>query len=414
VSAPDGGRVLAVRLDSAGDVLLAGPAVRALAATAEAVDLLVSPAGEQAARLLPGVARVLVFDPPWSGYRPPPVSEPAVRDLVELLRRGEYRRAVIFTSYHQSPLPMALLAKLAGIPYVAADSADYPGSLLDLRHRRGEAHEVTAALALARAAGGRLPAGDTGRPAVTRPLPDPGALVPADPYVVVHPGAAVPARAPTPTHAATIIAALRAAGWPVVLTGGPSERALADQVMADQAMADQVPGDEVVAGQSLAGRAVRSGRGGGVTCLVGRTSLDGLAGVLERAACVVVGNTGPAHLAAAVGTPVVSLFAPVVPAGRWGPFGVPSVVLGDQDAPCRDSRARDCPVPGHPCLTGVGADQVVAAVRRLAGEPGGARAPAEHEETGHELSGREEAGREEAGRELTGREMTGRVGGGPW
>jgi ADP-heptose:LPS heptosyltransferase len=394
VSAPDGGRVLAVRLDSAGDVLLAGPAVRALAATAEAVDLLVSPAGEQAARLLPGVARVLVFDPPWSGYRPPPVSEPAVRNLVELLRRGEYRRAVIFTSYHQSPLPMALLAKLAGIPYVAADSVDYPGSLLDLRHRRGEVHEVTAALALARAAGGRLPAGDTGSPAVTRPLPDPGPLVPADPYVVVHPGAAVPARAPTPTHAATIIAALRAAGWPVVLTGGPSERALADQV--------------------LAALAVGSGRGGGVTCVVGRTSLAGLAGVLERAACVVVGNTGPAHLAAAVGTPVVSLFAPVVPVGRWGPFGVPSVVLGDQHAPCRDSRARDCPVPGHPCLTGVGADQVVAAVRRLAGEPGGARAPAEHEETGHELSGREEAGREEARHELTGREMTGRVGGGPW
>ena len=49
------------------------------------------------------------------------------------------------------------------------------------------------------------------------------------------------------------------------------------------------------------------------------TSLAELAGVLERAACVVVGNTGPAHLAAAVGTPVVSLFAPVVPAERWAP-----------------------------------------------------------------------------------------------
>ena len=66
-----------------------------------------------------------------------------------------------------------------------------------------------------------------------------------------------------------------------------------------------------------------------------------------------VGNTGPAHLAAAVGTPVVSLFAPVVPAARWAPYGVPSVLLGDQDAPCRGTRATDCPVPGHPCLASV-------------------------------------------------------------
>jgi len=80
---------------------------------------------------------------------------------------------------------------------------------------------------------------------------------------------------------------------------------------------------------------------------------------------VVVGNTGPAHLAAAVGTPVVSLFAPVVPAARWAPYGVPSVLLGDQDAPCRDSRAKLCPVPGHPCLDSVTAEDVVAAVDKL-------------------------------------------------
>jgi ADP-heptose:LPS heptosyltransferase len=90
-----------------------------------------------------------------------------------------------------------------------------------------------------------------------------------------------------------------------------------------------------------------------------------MAGLLDGAAAVVVGNTGPAHLAAAVGTPVVSLFAPVVPAARWAPYGVPTVLLGDQDAPCRDTRARECPVPGHPCLTSVTAADVVAAVEKL-------------------------------------------------
>ena len=88
--------------------------------------------------------------------------------------------------------------------------------------------------------------------------------------------------------------------------------------------------------------------------------------MLERAAVVVVGNTGPAHLAAAVGTPVVSLFSPVVPAARWAPYGVPTVVLGDQSAACRGTRARECPVPGHPCLTSVTAQDGVAAVEELA------------------------------------------------
>ncbi|HVE29404.1 MAG TPA: glycosyltransferase family 9 protein, partial [Mycobacteriales bacterium] len=95
------------------------------------------------------------------------------------------------------------------------------------------------------------------------------------------------------------------------------------------------------------------------------TSLAELAAVLAGAYAVVVANTGPAHLAAAVGTPVVSLFAPVVPAARWAPYGVAGVLLGDQDAACRDSRATVCPVPGHPCLDSVTPEDVVAAVDKL-------------------------------------------------
>jgi ADP-heptose:LPS heptosyltransferase len=99
--------------------------------------------------------------------------------------------------------------------------------------------------------------------------------------------------------------------------------------------------------------------------LGGRTSLAELAGVLAEARAVVAGNTGPAHLAAAVGTPVVSLFAPTVPAARWAPYGVRTIVLGDQDAPCKGTRARECPVPGHPCLSSVRAPRVAEAVEEL-------------------------------------------------
>jgi ADP-heptose:LPS heptosyltransferase len=102
-----------------------------------------------------------------------------------------------------------------------------------------------------------------------------------------------------------------------------------------------------------------------VVNLCGRTSLPLLASVLAGADVVVAPNTGAAHLAAAVGTPVVSLFAPVVPAGRWAPYGVPTVLLGDQDAPCARSRARSCPVPGHPCLDQIEPSAVVAGVAAL-------------------------------------------------
>ena len=105
--------------------------------------------------------------------------------------------------------------------------------------------------------------------------------------------------------------------------------------------------------------------------LGGRTDLAKLAALLAAAEVVVVGNTGPAHLAAAVGTPVVSLFAPVVPAARWAPHGVAVELLGDQSAPCRGSRARECPVAGHPCLGSVAPGAVTAAVARLTASSGG-------------------------------------------
>jgi heptosyltransferase III len=99
--------------------------------------------------------------------------------------------------------------------------------------------------------------------------------------------------------------------------------------------------------------------------VAGRTDLGELAEVLAGASAVVVGNTGPAHLAAAVGTPVVSIFPPTVPAERWRPWGVPHLLLGDQHVACAGCRARVCPIAGQPCLSGVRPAEVVAAVEHL-------------------------------------------------
>jgi ADP-heptose:LPS heptosyltransferase len=331
-------RVLVVRLDSAGDVLLAGPAVRAIAHGAASVVMLCGPRGAAAAHLLPGVDSFIVWSCPWIEPDPaPPVLAGDVAGLVASVLAAGVDEAVIFTSFHQSPLPLALLLRLAGVGRVSAISEDYPGSLLDVRHRGDDdLAEPERATSLAAAAGFPLPAGDDGRLAVRRPLPDVGALVGAGPYVVVHPGASVPARAWPADRCAEAVQALADDGRRVLVTGSPAEAELTRSV--------------------AAGVAVDLG---------GRTSLPQLAAVLAGADAVVVANTGPAHLAAAVGAPVVSLFAPTVPAARWAPYGVRHVLLGDQDAACRGSRARVCPIPGHPCLSGVTADEVVAAVDKL-------------------------------------------------
>ncbi|MFC7403689.1 glycosyltransferase family 9 protein [Georgenia alba] len=327
-------RTLAVRLEDEADVLLTGPALRALAATTDILDVLVSPAGLPAAELLPAVNEKLTFDPPWRGAAPPQVDRVATDLLIGALACRGYDRCVIFTSPGHSPLPLALLARIAGIGHLVATTTDEPGTLLDVRHERPpELHEAEVALDLAYTAGGRLPTGDDGRLAVRGPLPDVSRRVPDGPYVVLHPGASAPSRALTPEHAAAVVAALQEGGRTVVVTGREHEASL-----------------------------TAAAAGGEAIDLTGRTSFAQLAAVLAHAECVVTGSSAPAHLAAAVDTPVVCLASPVVPAARWAPFGVETVLLGDWQGPA----------PEHPRLSGVAPEKVAEAVASLVAGRAGA------------------------------------------
>ena len=146
---------------------------------------------------------------------------------------------------------------------------------------------------------------------------------------------------------ADLVATLRANGHNVVVTGGTEDRRLTARVAVD-----------------------------GALDLGGRIDLKELAAVLRDADVLVAPNTGSAHLAAAVGTPVVSLFAPVVSAERWRPWGVSHALLGDQEAACAGTRARRCPVEGHPCLSSVKVSQVARAVNALASDKSSRRGAA--------------------------------------
>lgn len=328
-------RVLAVRQDNNGDVLLTGPALRSIAARAQ-LDLLCGPRGASAGALLPGVSEVLVWEAGWIDAEPQSIRRCDVDGFVDFIG-GRYDEGIVFTSFHQSALPIALLLRMAGIKRIGAISVDYAGSLLDVRHRvDDEIHEVERALSLAGAMGYAPPAGDDDRLRL-RSLPDARAF--DGDYVVVHPGCTMSARTWNAEGFRDTVTALGDAGFDVAVTGDAGEGALTSYVAGGHSRARDVGG---------------------------RTTFAEFAAIVAAARAVVCGNTAATHVAAATGTPVVEIFPPTIPFARFSPWRVPYQVFGDPSIPCAGCRARICPKPGHPCVRDVRPSELVAAVERVA------------------------------------------------
>ena len=216
--------VLVARLDNDGDVLLAGPAVRAPRAAADRVTLLCGPRGAAGGRAAARRRRGLVRRAPWIDPEPAPVERGRIDALSTSSPRGGSTQAVVLTSFHQSAAAAGAAAapgrRAARSPRI---SEDFPGSLLD-RRATGSATTSTRSSGRCRsprAAGFALPAGDDGRLRVRRRAG--AALAGARPYVVVHPGASVPARAWAPERTPRRSSARSPApGRRVVVTGAPA------------------------------------------------------------------------------------------------------------------------------------------------------------------------------------------------
>jgi ADP-heptose:LPS heptosyltransferase len=336
------GTVLVARLDHCGDVLLAGPAVRSVAASGRPVHLLCGPRGRPAADMLPGVTSVIEQRVPWIERDPMPVRQRDAATLVRNVRERGVSHAAVLVSSHQSPLPLALLLRWAGVTRIAAISHDHAGSLLDIRVPGDpEVHEVRRGLLVTEALGfpsviddrlavdlgdGRL--GADGRTPIPR----------TESFVVVHPGASAVARTLAPAQWRDVVGRVAATARRVIVTGSQEEKGLTAFV---------------------------SGNVPRVSDLGGRLTLRQLGSVLARAETVVTGNTGPMHLAAAVGTPVVAAFPPTVPVGRWRPWRVPHVILGDQTVPCAGCRSRTCPLEDQVCVSSIDGEAVVRALDEL-------------------------------------------------
>jgi len=341
-------RLLCVRLDSAGGVLMTTPALLALkeAVPGRHLTLLTSPMGARAARLVPSLDEIIEFEPPW--MEPPRANAAGDRALINRLAAGGYDGAVVFSSYTQNPLPAAYLVYLAGIPSCLAHCREDAHHLLsdrvpDPEPQQRVRHEVRRQLDLV-ATTGAQPKSDV----LTIAIPSTArrraraALatlrIPRDgPLVVAHVGGSAPSHRYPPQRFAEALDLLVAEqGARVVLTGDSSEVKLVEFVRG--AMRTEA--------DTLAG------------CL----EFAELCAVIEAADVLVSNNTAPVHVAAAVGTPVVDLYALTNP--QHGPWRVAHRVLY-RDVPCRYCSKSVCPVGHHDCLSQVKPADIVDAVRAL-------------------------------------------------
>lgn len=334
-------RILCIRLDYFGDVLMSTPAIRALKQSGHGrhITLLTSASGAAVARYIPEVDDIIEYAAPWMkhGESHDPAADLA---MIATLAQGGFDAAVIFTVYSQNPLPAAMLCHLAGIPLRLAHCHENPYRLLthwvpDPEPHDRVRHEVRRQLDLvatvnARATDQRLsfciPPGATAEVAARLKDMD---IEMEQPWLVLHPGATAPSRRYPPRHwkevARRLAAMLRC---PLVFTGSADEAALVNQIR------HGVPNAH---------------------SLAGKLDLGQLAAAIAHSSVLISNNTGPVHLAAAVGTPVVDLYALTNP--QHAPWQVENRVLF-HDVPCRYCYKSVCPQGHHACLAGVPPEQV--------------------------------------------------------
>jgi lipopolysaccharide heptosyltransferase II len=339
-----------------GDLLMTTPAIRALkeSHSRRRITLLTSQAGAAVSPMLPEVDDCWIYESPWMKATPPRPNSHADFDMIRSLRSGGFDAAVIFTVFSQNPLPTALLCHLADIPLRLAHCRENPYHLLTHWVRDPEVggalrHEVRRQLDLVATVGARpsherlsLRVPNSARQHVTHLLQT--LKIDRDgTWAVVHPGASAPSRRYASESFARVGRSLAlGSGCRVIFTGDASERALVESIREQMGVPSH--SDSVA----------------------GALSLAELAALIERAPVLIANNTGPVHIAAAVGTPVVDLYALTNP--QHTPWIVPSRVL-NHDVPCQPCYKSVCPEGHHHCLQLVEPGEVVRAALELLEQP---------------------------------------------
>ena len=323
--------ILAIRPDNIGDVIMVGPALRAVKETSPQarLTLLASTGGAAAAPLLPWVDDVIPWRTIWQDLGHLPFDPSREMELISRLAERHFDAALIFTSFSQTPQVPGYVCYLAGIPLRAGESKEFGGRALttELKGAPDDMHQVERNLRLVECLGFvardrrlRVAISDEARAAVPGILAD-AEVDPEAPYILIHPGASAKARRYPPERFGMVTQLLADRSYSVLVTGVEREAAVVGTVL------EQAPG---------------------VPYLLGRTTLSEYAALIERAALVMCGNTLPVHLADAVGTPMVVLYSGTDYESQWQPRATPAKLLR-RPTPCHPCYLFECPI-GQPCL----------------------------------------------------------------
>lgn len=370
-------RILLLRLERIGDLLMSLGAIRAvrgLAPDAE-IDLAVGSWNAPIAELIPEVTRLELMDAAWLSRGGEGSAVAALSRQAAGWRRRGYDLAINFEGDIRSHALVAMsgarrrigFAHAGGGPLLTDVVAHDPGrhvadNGLALVERAFDlpAGSLPRASTPAGAAGWRLHVPDRARAAAGAMLAERGQQGAAAPsWIAVHAaGGRAIKQWPTERFAEAAVALARDTGATILLTGGPGDDAAVTDV------------ERRLAAAGVAQRRVQ-----------GTTDLVVLAALLERSRLLLTGDTGPMHLAAAVGTPVLAVFGPSMP-WRYGPLAeLHRVVRVDLPcSPCNRIRLPPVRCQGHTpdCLAEVSTAAVVAAGRSLLaarGTPVGAGSP---------------------------------------
>lgn len=345
-------RLLVVRPDHLGDVLFLTPTLAHLrrALPDAHITALVGPWAAPLLAHNPDVDAVETLAFPWFDRRPRRSLLDPYRRLYAAARalRGRFDVALVMRFDHWWG---GWLAAAAGIPHRVGYATPLLAPFLTwpLSYRPGR-HEVLQNLSLGTPWG--LPDHTTPEESPLRLPLSPADVAAAEelplppgdgPLVAVHPGSGAPVkRWPAVKWAAVMRALHEQHRARFVLTGSRAERLLAEAVAARAGVPARL--------------------------LAGETSLGRLAALFARCDLVMGPDSGPLHLAVAVGTPTVHLYGPVDPAafGPWGPANRHRVVV--EPLPCQFCNRLDWPeaaLPDHPCVTGIPVERVLAEAERL-------------------------------------------------
>jgi heptosyltransferase-2/heptosyltransferase-3 len=339
-------RILVVRPDHLGDLLFLTPALRRLRTSLPYAEIvgLVGPWGLDVLRNNPNLDRLFAWNFPWFDRRPRRSLLAPYWSLAKLAWILRQQRFDVALQFRADFWWGALAVRLASLPEQLGFDAPivrrFVTQAVPLQHGR---HAVEENLALASALAGSGPGPDEPlefvvTPASRRRAAELLAAAYANrPIVALQVGAGAPIKRWPLDRLARVGRALRdECEGSIVVLGGPSEI-------------------EVV-------QAVVSGVGRAAIGLAGKTSIGELAAVLERCALVIGPDSGPLHLAVAVGTPTVHLFGPADPR-RFGPFGDPRwhVVVRSSRAcaPCHRLAFPADQLADHACVADISVDEVV-------------------------------------------------------